>query len=56
MLIGILGFMPLTVIHIADRRPQVRLSLPRQAALRLSIIKTSLLVVLTDWALTLTVF
>jgi hypothetical protein len=47
ILVALLGFLPLIVIHIVHR--PVRMSLPRRAVWRLSAIKTSLLVTLTDW-------
>jgi hypothetical protein len=48
-LIALLGFLPLTIIHLADRRPKLRL--PRRASL--SMIKASLLALLADWASTI---
>jgi hypothetical protein len=51
LLVAVLGFMPLIVIHWADRRPHIRLSAPKRASMRFGILKASLLVMLTDWAL-----
>ncbi|NLX11858.1 MAG: hypothetical protein GXY36_19600 [Chloroflexi bacterium] len=48
LLIGLLGFMPLILIHIADRKPRIRpprLSLPHLSG----VTKTSFLIVLADW-------
>ena len=48
-LIALLGFLPLTIIHLADRRPKLRL--PRKVSL--GMIKASLLTLLADWVSTI---
>lgn len=51
--VAVLGFLPLIVVHWADRRPRLRfLRTPLQA---LAAFKTALMVVLAEWLESLTV-
>ncbi len=54
LLVGVLGFMPLIIIHWADRRPRVRLPRPRRlgrGAWRMAVAaKTGLLLLFAEWA------
>ena len=47
--VGVLGFLPLIVIHWAERWPRFGSRMFKRALWRASIIKTSLFIVLTDW-------
>jgi hypothetical protein len=56
VLVAVLGFMPLIVIHWADRRPRFSLPRPKRRLWRLAVTtKTSLLLLLTDWSLTISI-
>jgi len=51
LLVGLLGFMPLIIIHFADRVPRVRvLRLGRGLGRWAVAARTGLLVALTNWA------
>ena len=50
ILVGLLGFMPLIIIHWADRRPRVRLPRMGKSVWHTAgAIKTSLLIVIANW-------
>lgn len=52
LLVALLGFMPLIVIHWASHDPRLRVMRPRHLSRlvqSVAIIKTSLLILLTDW-------
>lgn len=49
VLVAVLGFLPLLIVHYADRRPRLRL--PHVKIKKTTIIKSRLLVTLTNWAL-----
>lgn len=52
MLVALLGFMPLIVIHFADRRPQVRVT---RRTLRLVLAARAVVLVgVTNWILSVT--
>jgi hypothetical protein len=55
-LVAVLGFMPLIVIHWADRRPRLGLPRPKRRLWQLAVTaKTSLLLLLTDWSLMISI-
>ncbi len=54
-LVGLLGFMPLIVIHWSDRLPKLRLPRVLRALMQTTLaVKTAILVSVTDWVLAIT--
>jgi len=49
-LVGMLGFMPLAVIHWSDRHPRLRVTQVNQAMTSLGMLKASIMVMLSDWS------
>jgi len=53
-LLAVLGFLPLIIVHWADHRPVMRRPRVPRAALRTAVaVKTSALIGLTDWLLSI---
>jgi len=49
-LVGLLGFMPLAVIHWSDRHPRRHDGRPNRIMTSLGMLKTSVMIVLSDWS------